>query len=235
MSDPPTTLHSFKIIVTHKSPASNRPHGYARKRFVIAVDFGGVLIRKRHPQTLRKWERRLGVKKDLLTRMLFTHPASELAINGEIGQPELVRTIAADWAISQRAFRRFMSEYWHAHSRNEKLLAALEQYRECCRIVVLSNMWPNWNFVMCRHFELAEYFDRFYVSASMGLSKPDPQIFRHVLESEGIADPARMLFIDDLGPNITAARKLGIRTVWFSDNTALLRSIAAWTEAVRLY
>ncbi len=56
------------------------------------------------------------------------------------------------------------------------------------------------------------HFDAMYESCLVGLRKPDPALFRHVLTSMGV--PAdRALFIDDIPANVHAARSVGITAI----------------------
>ncbi|ULR53928.1 HAD family hydrolase [Streptomyces deccanensis] len=57
-------------------------------------------------------------------------------------------------------------------------------------------------------------------SARLGLCKPDPAAYRHALVATGIADPGRVLFIDDREDNCQAAAELGLRTLHYTGQPA---------------
>ena len=57
---------------------------------------------------------------------------------------------------------------------------------------------------------LDRIFEKVYYSHELKMRKPDPEIFRHVLEDMG-QSPGKCLFIDDTLVNIDSARRLGIR------------------------
>jgi 2-haloacid dehalogenase len=59
-------------------------------------------------------------------------------------------------------------------------------------------------------------FDDIVVSADVKLIKPDPAIFRLLIDRQGL-DPARTLFIDDSAKNIAAARELGLAVHLFDE------------------
>ena len=59
--------------------------------------------------------------------------------------------------------------------------------------------------------EFDSLFDKAFFSFALHLAKPDPDIFRYVLDSENLK-PEETLFIDDLEGNRAAARRLGIHT-----------------------
>lgn len=59
---------------------------------------------------------------------------------------------------------------------------------------------------------IEDYFDDFFLSYKMGLSKPSPEIFIKVAEQLGI-NPCEALFIDDSQANVDAASRLGFQTM----------------------
>jgi FMN phosphatase YigB (HAD superfamily) len=63
------------------------------------------------------------------------------------------------------------------------------------------------------HLEHGEYavFDRVYASNLLGIAKPSPAFFAHILEQEGW-QAYNTFFIDDLAANVGAAANLGIRS-----------------------
>ena len=60
----------------------------------------------------------------------------------------------------------------------------------------------------------------------MGLVKPDPAFYTHILDREGCA-PAETVFVDDAEENVEAARKLGIHGLRFEGAAKLRRNLAA--------
>ncbi|MBO5720021.1 MAG: HAD family phosphatase [Bacteroidales bacterium] len=59
---------------------------------------------------------------------------------------------------------------------------------------------------------IEDYFDDFFLSYKMGLTKPSPEIFIKVAEQLGI-NPCEALFIDDSQANVDAASRLGFQTM----------------------
>src|SRR4051812_14839700 len=60
--------------------------------------------------------------------------------------------------------------------------------------------------------EVMALFDHVIESAKIGLRKPDPRIYRMMLETLQ-ADPARCVYLDDLGVNLKPAREMGMTTI----------------------
>jgi 2-haloacid dehalogenase len=63
------------------------------------------------------------------------------------------------------------------------------------------------------------------VSGEVGMIKPDPRIYRLLLDRCGI-DPRRAVFIDDVAANVEAARRLGLHGIVFAGPDALRRELA---------
>lgn len=85
------------------------------------------------------------------------------------------------------------------------------------RLWALTN-WSAETFALVRRDPAYAFLDRFreiFVSGELRLVKPDPAIFRHVLDAIG-AESARTLFVDDAEKNVVAAAELGLLTHRFA-------------------
>ena len=60
-------------------------------------------------------------------------------------------------------------------------------------------------------FSKEDYFEKTYLSFEMKMAKPEPEIFKAILDDAGI-EPEETLFIDDSEINCKAAQNLGIST-----------------------
>lgn len=74
--------------------------------------------------------------------------------------------------------------------------------------------------VACRLFPFLTTFDETIVSGAVKLVKPDPAIFRLLLDKRRI-DPARAVFIDDTAVNIAIARSLSLETVHYVESAGV--------------
>ena len=85
----------------------------------------------------------------------------------------------------------------------------------------------NWSHETFHHararFEWLEHFRDIVVSGEVGMKKPDPRIFRLMLQRIGV-EPADVVFIDDVADNVASADALGMRTVHFTSPAALWAS-----------
>ncbi len=64
------------------------------------------------------------------------------------------------------------------------------------------------------------------------LIKPDPEMFRRLIEKTGI-DPERTVFIDDTEKNTAAAEALGFKTILFKDFNTAVAALRAYNVIFR--
>lgn len=64
------------------------------------------------------------------------------------------------------------------------------------------------------------------VSSELGIAKPDPAIFHHLLERNGL-DPRGCVFIDDSAENCAAATGLGFDAIRFENAEALAAALVS--------
>ena len=62
-----------------------------------------------------------------------------------------------------------------------------------------------------------DLFDAHFYSCEMGVAKPDPAYFQHVLDTLGVA-PEEALFLDDTAVNVESAAALGLHAELFARN-----------------
>jgi putative hydrolase of the HAD superfamily len=76
--------------------------------------------------------------------------------------------------------------------------------------------------------ETMALFDHVIESAKIGLRKPDPRIYRMMVEALGV-DPANCVYLDDLGVNLKPARDMGMTTIKVVDGPQAIRELEAAT------
>lgn len=195
----------------------------ARRRRVVVFDLGGVLL---------EWNPRH------LYRKLFA--GDDAAMEAFLGS---VCTEA--WNERQDAGRSFadgVAELLPKYPQHARLIEAFgarfgemipgaiedsvavlhELKRAGVPVYALTN-WSSETFPPQRQrFAFLALFDGIVVSGDEGVIKPDPRIFRILLERYGIA-PGDAVFIDDVPANAAAAATLGIHGIHFR-SPALLRA-----------
>jgi 2-haloacid dehalogenase len=106
-----------------------------------------------------------------------------------------------------------------------ELLADLKKTGMAC--YGLSNMEAETFGVRLERFASLRLLDGFVISGFERMAKPDPAIFRLLLDRFGLrAD--RTLFVDDAAANVAAARALGINAIRFDSTPQLRKAFQDW-------
>lgn len=74
-------------------------------------------------------------------------------------------------------------------------------------------------------FDFLSWFDDLVISGVVGVIKPDPRIFRILLDRNGI-DPASAVYVDDVAAKAEAASALGLHGIHFRSPDQLRRELA---------
>ncbi|MGG5218827.1 MULTISPECIES: glucose-1-phosphatase [Rahnella] len=182
-------------------------------------DMGNVIIDIDFKRVLGVWSHLSGTPLATLTERFKMGEVFQQHERGEISDEQFAADLCNEMGIAL-SFEQF-SAGWHAvfvGLRPEVITLFQKLREEGHRVVVLSNtnrlhldFWP-------QHYpEIEANTDAMYLSQNLGMRKPEPEIFQHVLEKEGFtADQA--VFFDDVAENIEAARAAGIEAVWVEDN-----------------
>jgi len=76
--------------------------------------------------------------------------------------------------------------------------------------------------------EVMVLFDHVIESAKIGLRKPDPRIYRLMVETLKV-DPKACVYLDDLGVNLKPAREMGMTTVKVTSGAQAIAELEAAT------
>lgn len=170
----------------------------------IVFDLGGVLFaRDKHkcsPEFIDFF------------RFIRTDPMPDFWVEYDRGTLTLDQVVDALCALHgctpevARAYVREAIDRQEPVRATERLVGELKQAGY--RLYVLSNM--SREFIdFLRRADVYALFDGEVVSCEEGTVKPEPRIYRILLDRYGL-DPAETLFIDDRAANIAAAREAGI-------------------------
>jgi putative hydrolase of the HAD superfamily len=76
--------------------------------------------------------------------------------------------------------------------------------------------------------EVMALFDHVIESAKIGLRKPDPRIYRLMVETLKV-DPKNCVYLDDLGVNLKPARQMGMTTIKVTSGAQAIAELEAAT------
>lgn len=177
----------------------------------LVFDLGGVLADYVGGSRMRLWMRE-PVEQDEFNRRWLFSPTVRALESGQMEFQEFAESIigeldlAVDLENFLREFPHFVTGYFPGA---EALLQALSgRYK----LAMLSNTnAPQWA-ELCRISSADKLLDRIFLSFRMGLLKPDPEVFRHVVKELGCA-PQEIMFFDDNAHNVQGAAQCCIRAV----------------------
>jgi 2-haloacid dehalogenase len=194
----------------------------------VVFDLGGVLI----DWNPRHVFRTMFDDDESMERFLAEVCSPEWNARQDAGRSwaEAVRTLVAEHPDFEPHIRAYYDRWTEMLGgpipETVEVLADLR--RSGVRLFALSN-WSSETFVVARampEYSFLDWFEGIVISGDVGVTKPDPRIFSHLLERYAL-EPARTLFIDDVAVNIQAANALGLRTVRFRDGESLRTELSA--------
>jgi putative hydrolase of the HAD superfamily len=180
---------------------------------VVVFDLGNVIFDISFDRMYGYWAERNGVSvKQLRERLVFDEVYCQFE-RGEI-EPDTYR----DYAISKLGIDMDYSEFdrgWNSIYLDvlPGIVDLVKALHSEYSLVVLTNTnaihadaWEK------RYASILQYFDLLFCSFEMGTRKPEPMIFKRMLEALGI-EPGRVLFFDDKEENVAGANACGINAV----------------------
>ena len=191
----------------------------------LILDYGNVLSRPQDQRWFAPAAARIGTTADTLRSAYWQHRQAYDAglqareywqrVLATAGSGRAVDALDLAWLIEQDVAS------WLVHDDEVWALAAGFRARGG-RTAFLSNSGPEVMAKLRSERPIDRLFDAVVVSCEVGLSKPDPRIYRHCLAHLGL-EPPQALFVDDRADNIEGAARIGLRTLQFDGPDALAR------------
>lgn len=185
-------------------------------------DLGNVIVDIDFKRVLGVWSNLSGVPLATLSERFKMGKPFELHERGEISDEEFAQQLCEEMMI-HLSYEQFAAG-WQAIfiGQRDEVIEIMQRLRkEGNRVVVLSNTnalhstyWPE------RYPQVVESADSVYLSQELGMRKPEVDIYRYVLEKEGVS-AENTVFFDDNHDNIIGARALGITSVHVTDNEVI--------------
>jgi epoxide hydrolase-like predicted phosphatase len=190
----------------------------------IAFDFGGVLT----PPPARAFEdyaRELGIPDRALAGYFIGGEMMARLEVGAISGREFFRHVCVD--AEQRYGRRIDIRRLAAAAKSAETLepAMITFVRELSARMPVALLTNNVSSATWRETFPFELFTVVVDSSEVGVRKPEPEIYRALIQRLGL-EPAEILFVDDLPANVAGAEAVGLDGVLFTGLDALLRELA---------
>jgi HAD superfamily hydrolase (TIGR01509 family) len=180
----------------------------------VIFDMGGVLLQW-DPPTFIANAFPDAERQALIRREVFEHADWHEFDRGAITEAQAIEYFGKRTGLSADDMRRLL------RTANESLqpvpgtLQLLEELAVAgVHLYLLSNMpVSTYEFLIKRH-EFFRHFKELVISGAILMIKPEPAIYKHLVEKTGIV-PAESVFIDDLLKNVIAARECGLHAIQF--------------------
>jgi len=190
----------------------------------VVWDGGGVLVRTDDPSPRRAWEARLGLARGELEPLVFRNEAAQQAAIGLGGWEEVWAWVAAQLALTDGDRADLERDFFAGDRLDLDLITFIRRLRPGVKTGMLTNAFRSARRDLEHKWKIADAFDVIVVSAEEGVVKPDPRIYRIVLERLG-ADPGTSLFVDDVEENVEGARRVGMQALRFESTPQVIEEI----------
>eukprot|EP00127_Corallochytrium_limacisporum_P001771 Clim_evm2s80 gene=Clim_evmTU2s80 len=198
------------------SSRTRESQGPVPKKAVI-FDLGGVVLGS-PVQAIAKYEAATGIPSGSLGSVFGSSKAFEKLETGRITQQDFYKPFEEECAaagIANVDAAKLMSEMVAALEPKPDVVMAIQKLKENgLPVVALTNNWmaDSSNSSVASDPQVFNLFDHVVESARVGMRKPDERIYSLALEKTGV-EAADAVFLDDIGRNLSGAKKLGIHTI----------------------
>jgi putative hydrolase of the HAD superfamily len=189
----------------------------------VFFDLGGVILRTEYQAPRQQLAERLGMEYEDLSRIVFD---SETGLQASIG----AITAQQHWESVMKRLKRpyeemasIRDEFFAGDIVDRELLAFLRSLRGKYITGLISNAWSDLRDYMVRE-KMDDAFDHIIISAEVGVTKPEANIFQIALQQSGVS-PNEAVFVDDFYVNIEGCEKIGMKGIHFKDTQSALAQL----------
>jgi len=190
----------------------------------VIWDLGGVILRTEDRRLRAAWESRLNLPEGELEKLVFAGEMGRKAALGQAQAEDVWQWVGGRLKLRPEELERLESEFWQGDQLDGALVQFIRELRQECRTALLSNAWPGMRQMIENEWGIADCFDDLFISAELGLAKPDPKIYRLALDRLDLP-AARAVFVDDFSENVRAAAALGLRAIQFLSSTQAMQAV----------
>lgn len=195
----------------------------------VIWDFGGVLTTSPF-EAFAHYERQHGLPPDFIRRVNATNHLDNAWARlerGEIDHKTFDMLFAEESRALGHEVRGGAVIPLLAGEPRSEMVEALRRIHQRLKTGCITNNLPTNQVGTSGSMYRAEVMALFHhviESAKLGLRKPDPRIYALMVEALAV-DPARCVYLDDLGINLKPARDMGMRTIKVVDHAAALAEL----------
>ena len=192
----------------------------------IIFDLGNVLIDFDHMIAARRISHFCKKSPQEIFSLFFESEVTLLFEQGKISPDDFFLRVKDMLALSinYQTFVPIWNEIFFQSAKNRAVFNIANILSGGYKVVVLSNINILHFEYVKKHFPIFGIFSRVFASCEMGLIKPDPAIYRKVLDDLDLA-PGESFYTDDRKELVASARKLGIKAAVFGGSKELKKDL----------
>jgi epoxide hydrolase-like predicted phosphatase len=199
----------------------------------VVFDAGGVLLEWNPPRVIAEFYPDPAVQAQI-REFIFDHPDWHEFDRGTItaaNAPDHFSKLSGRSVEEVSRLLRLAAESLRPIEGTIKLLEDLA--RGGVTLCLLSNMPVSTFELLTSRFTFFSHFQHLVISGAILMLKPEPAIYKHLVEKTGIV-PSESVFVDDLTRNVVAARECGLHAIQFTNPEACRRELRAYLPHVAL-
>ncbi len=187
----------------------------------IIFDLGRVVIHLDESRTIQEFLAIGNISTEELRIAYSKYEFFHHFERGEIGEEEFhahMRSLLRNDTLGSEE----INKAWNAMlgAIDKSLINQIKEIKSDLPVFVLSNTnvihERGFNLILNKstgHATLYEIFDQVYLSQDIGMRKPEPRSWEHILKEQNISSPKSVLFLDDREDNIEAAKAIGLQAI----------------------
>ncbi len=198
----------------------------SKKIYAVIFDMGGVLLRTTNSVPREAIAERFGVTRAELEAFIFMSETSLRSEVGELSDKEHWETVLRYFNQPVDDYPRVYDEFFSGDAVDQELLGFAVSLKKDYQLGLLSNAWVNARLLLGKHFDFIDVFDVSVFSYEVGMRKPEPAIFKVMLEKMDV-NAENAVFIDDMPTNVEGAKSAGLHAIRFKDTQTTIAAVKA--------
>ena len=178
-------------------------------------DFEGVLLQTGEVDVAMAAAKRLNVP-DADVREIFKGEFNDRMDLGEFSQDEYWDHVLHALDLPESRKENLNDFFYKDLYVDQDVLEDVRQYHQSYKTGLLTNFSRILPSMLENHWKIDGAFDEIVISSEIGMIKPDPGIYRYMLNKLGCS-ASEAVFVDDRIINVRAAQEIGLEAVLFTN------------------
>jgi putative hydrolase of the HAD superfamily len=180
----------------------------------VVFDFGGVLVNWNPAEVVAGLFSGNDLRRKVM-QSIFRHPDWLEIDRGALSEAQAIERFSDRTGLGADILQELMDRIRESLTLIPETASLIHDLSERgMRVYGLSNMSAATFRMLAARYDIWSVFDGVLISGDVGLVKPDAAIFERLVADHAL-EPPESMFVDDLLPNVEAARRLGFAAMHF--------------------